>query len=97
LTAPDEFIEKYPILKYREDIHVRGNTGCTKCYLALDDMAVAGGRNGLKHFPSKMSFEEGQMSLRSHLDRLKMVYFAKRCINREWNLMTESIPEEFLY
>jgi molybdenum cofactor biosynthesis enzyme MoaA len=63
-TLPDGFIEKYPILKYRvnntrEDIHVRGNTSCAKCYLALDDMAVAGGRNGLKHFPCIIYLREG--------------------------------------
>lgn len=53
-SIPEELKNKYPILKYRSDNtlngkHTRGITDndSGKCYLALDDMAVAGGY----HFP----------------------------------------------
>jgi len=51
---PDEILNQYPILKYRinnvkNDRHVRGivDEDCDKCYIVLDDMAVAQD----KHFP----------------------------------------------
>lgn len=60
---PEDFINKYPILKYRIDNvklgkHVRGIPDGTqdKCWLALDDMAVAG--DGF-HFPCIIYLREG--------------------------------------
>lgn len=49
---PPKFLDGYPILKYRIDRmnrgrHVRGDQVPERCYLALDDMAVA----GRYHFP----------------------------------------------
>jgi MoaA/NifB/PqqE/SkfB family radical SAM enzyme len=56
----------YPILKYRienlkNDIHVRGlsENDSHTCWLAMDDMAVAGGDKGLKHFPCIIHLREG--------------------------------------
>ena len=58
----DAFLEKYPILKYRinqvrEKVPVRGlqEGDCLTCYLALDDMAVA----GKWHFPCIIHLREG--------------------------------------
>ena len=63
---PEDFLDKYPILKYRVDNlkrgeHVRGMGGDDggRCRLALDDMAVAGGEHGLKHFPCIIYLREG--------------------------------------
>jgi len=59
---PKEILDKYPILKYRinnikDGRHVRGlnKDSCTKCWLGLDDMAVAQG----KHFPCIIHLREG--------------------------------------
>lgn len=59
---PDKFLDKYPILKYRignlkAGRNVRGicNSNCNKCWLALDDMAVA----GKWHFPCIIHLREG--------------------------------------
>lgn len=59
---PSEILDKYPILKYRIDNlkagrNVRGihDGNCRKCWLALDDMAVA----GKWHFPCIIHMREG--------------------------------------
>jgi len=59
---PEEIINKYPILKYRinnvkNGLHVRGIPDGNKdrCWLALDDMAVA----GPYHFPCIIYLREG--------------------------------------
>ena len=51
---PDHIVAKYPILRYRVNNVISGRnvrglkpSDCKKCWLALDDMAVAGGY----HFP----------------------------------------------
>jgi len=61
-ALPDEFLSKYPILKYRiENVrcgkHVRGiSWGDTnKCWLMLDDMVVCNG----EHFPCIIYLREG--------------------------------------
>ena len=58
----DDILSKYPILNFRiknvqEEKHVRGigKNDCNKCWLGLDDMAVAGG----KHFPCIIYLREG--------------------------------------
>jgi sulfatase maturation enzyme AslB (radical SAM superfamily) len=58
----EDVLAKYPILKYRvkniqKEKHVRGikKTDCNKCWLGLDDMAVAGGY----HFPCIIYLREG--------------------------------------
>jgi molybdenum cofactor biosynthesis enzyme MoaA len=58
----DEVLNKYPILKYRiqnlrNNEHVRGLDGsdCKRCWLMLDDMAVAGSY----HFPCIIYLREG--------------------------------------
>jgi molybdenum cofactor biosynthesis enzyme MoaA len=63
---PENVLDKYPILRYRienlnEGRHVRGLSehDCNRCWLALDDMAVAGGEDGLKHFPCIIHLREG--------------------------------------
>jgi MoaA/NifB/PqqE/SkfB family radical SAM enzyme len=63
---PQNVLDKYPILRYRinnlkEGKHVRGigKEDCKTCYLGLDDMAVAGGKHGLKHFPCIIHLREG--------------------------------------
>ncbi len=59
---PEEFLNKYPILKYRvgnirQDRNVRGikTWDSKRCSLVLDDMAVAGGY----HFPCIIYMREG--------------------------------------
>jgi len=59
---PKKILAKYPILSYRIDNikngkHVRGlkKSDCSKCWLALDDMAVAKGM----HFPCIIYLREG--------------------------------------
>lgn len=61
-NLPIDLLLKYPILRYRiENIkknrHVRGigSKDCTRCWLALDDMAVA----GKYHFPCIIHLREG--------------------------------------
>jgi molybdenum cofactor biosynthesis enzyme MoaA len=61
-ALPDNILSKYPILKYRIDNirsgkNVRGicNKNCHRCWLALDDMAVA----GEYHFPCIIYMREG--------------------------------------
>lgn len=61
-TLSDKVLDKYPILKYRIDNikanrHVRGicSEDCRRCWLALDDMAVA----GKWHFPCIIHLREG--------------------------------------
>jgi len=63
---PSKVLAKYPILNYRienlkAERHVRGikEHDCHRCWLGLDDMAVAGGRHGLKHFPCIIHLREG--------------------------------------
>lgn len=65
-NLPDRVLDKYPILRYRIDnlgrgLHVRGITegDSHTCWLAMDDMAVAGGKMGLKHFPCIIHLREG--------------------------------------
>lgn len=62
-NLPEDIINKYPILKYRINNvkigrHVRGisNGNRDRCWLALDDMAVAGDRY---HFPCVIYLREG--------------------------------------
>ena len=62
LNLDKEILNKYPILKYRIDNinnkkHVRGmqKGDCAKCWLALDDMAIA----GQWHFPCIIHLREG--------------------------------------
>jgi len=59
---PEEILSKYAILRYRinnvrNGRHVRGlkEKDCSKCWLGLDDMAVAGGY----HFPCIIHLREG--------------------------------------
>lgn len=59
---PKHILDKYPILKYRIANVIRGRnvrtmcaSDCGTCRLALDDMAVAGG----KHFPCIIYLREG--------------------------------------
>ena len=66
LTLPDAVMDNHPILRYRignlmSGIHVRGlSTGdCGKCYLVLDDIAVAGGSGELMFFPCVIYLREG--------------------------------------
>lgn len=61
-NLPDALLAKYPILRYRiknvrAGRHVRGigASDCRKCWLALDDMAIAGGY----HFPCIIHLREG--------------------------------------
>jgi len=65
-SLPEDIIEKYPILRYRIEnmkngFYVRGITDGDShtCWLAVDDMAVAGGGKGLKHFPCIIYLREG--------------------------------------
>jgi len=63
-TLSDSLVNRYPILKYRltnfkQKRNVRGlrKGDCNKCYLVLDDIAVAGGQ----HFPCIIYLrEQGQ-------------------------------------
>ena len=59
---PDTILDKYPVLKYRignlkNGRSVRGicDKNCSKCWLAMDDMAVA----GEWHFPCIIHLREG--------------------------------------
>lgn len=59
---PNKILNKYPILKYRiENLKIGKNvrgicaSNCNKCWLALDDMAVA----GKWHFPCIIHLREG--------------------------------------
>lgn len=61
-NLPHKILKKYPILRYRIknlriDKNVRGicESNCNKCWLALDDMAVA----GKWHFPCIIHLREG--------------------------------------
>jgi MoaA/NifB/PqqE/SkfB family radical SAM enzyme len=63
---PQEILSRYPILRYRignlqRGKHVRGlqESDCHQCWLALDDMVVAGGKSGMKHFPCIIHLREG--------------------------------------
>lgn len=62
-NLPEDIVSKYPILKYRINNvkggrHVRGiqDEDCNRCWLALDDMAVAGDKY---HFPCIIYLREG--------------------------------------
>ncbi len=58
---PDEFLNRFPILKYRAGNAKRGKPvrgikrNCNKCRLVLDDMVVVGGY----HFPCVIYMREG--------------------------------------
>jgi len=59
-------LDKYPILRYRinnvkRGNHVRGISANNKCHcwLAIDDMAVAGGSGKMMHFPCIIHLREG--------------------------------------
>lgn len=59
---PSAVLAKYPILRYRitnvrdgRNVRMMCDSDCGKCRLALDDMAVAGG----KHFPCIIYLREG--------------------------------------
>jgi sulfatase maturation enzyme AslB (radical SAM superfamily) len=78
---PDNVLDKYPILKYRiknlnDGRHVRGicDDNCRKCWLALDDMAVA----GKWHFPCIIHLREGgdpigEIGPDTRMDRLEWI------------------------
>jgi len=78
---PNEVLDKYPILKYRvrnmqQSRHVRGirENDCRKCWLALDDMAVA----GKWHFPCIIHLREGgdpigEVGSQTRTDRLNWI------------------------
>ncbi|MCK9272946.1 radical SAM protein [Candidatus Gracilibacteria bacterium] len=75
---PKEILTKYKILNYRiENLkhgkHVRGMKPCNsnKCKLVLDDMAVAGGKNGLKHFPCIIYLREGGKPIGNVSDNMR--------------------------
>jgi len=62
----EDILNKYPILQYRienlrKGSNVRGmnKEDSNTCWLAIDDMAVAGGKNRLKHFPCIIYLREG--------------------------------------
>lgn len=66
MDLSEEVLDKYPILRYRMEnlekgVHVRGieEGDSHTCWLAMDDMAVAGGDKGLKHFPCIIHLREG--------------------------------------
>jgi len=71
---PDNILNRYPILKYRinnikNKRHVRGikSSDCDKCWLALDDMAVAQG----KHFKCIIHLREGGDSIGDVTDNIR--------------------------
>lgn len=78
---PDEILNKYPILKYRisnlkAGKNVRGicDGNCRKCWLALDDIAVA----GKWHFPCIIHLREGgnpigQIGPNMRMERLQWI------------------------
>ena len=106
---PEDVLDKYPILKYRianiqNNVPTRGlkETDCQKCWLGLDDMAVAGGY----HFPCIIHLREGgdpigKVTSNIRQDRLNWIkqhnalkdpICSKNCLDvcRQYNLTAEN-------